>query len=63
MATLAVVIMVVVALIVILLAFELVGGGDKNNATPLYSAGGIKAPSHYLNQCWRIISEILWHVP
>ena len=21
----------------------------------------VKTPSHYLNQCWQIISEILWH--
>ena len=23
----------------------------------------LTAPSHYLNQCWRMISEILWHSP
>ena len=23
----------------------------------------LKAPSHYLNQCWLIISEVLWHSP
>ena len=23
----------------------------------------LMAPSHYLNQCWPIISEILWHSP
>ena len=23
----------------------------------------LMAPSHYLNQCWRIISEVLWHLP
>ena len=21
------------------------------------------APSHYLNQCWLVISEVLWHSP
>ena len=23
----------------------------------------LRAPSHYLNQCWLIISEVLWHTP
>ena len=23
----------------------------------------LSAPSHYLNQCWLIISEVLWHSP
>ena len=23
----------------------------------------LKAPSHYLNQCWLMISEVLWHSP
>ena len=23
----------------------------------------LTAPSHYLNQCWHIISEVLWHSP
>ena len=23
----------------------------------------LTAPSHYLNQCWLIISEVLWHAP
>ena len=23
----------------------------------------LTAPSHYLTQCWRIISEVLWHSP
>ena len=23
----------------------------------------LMAPSHYLNQCWLIISEVLWHSP
>ena len=23
----------------------------------------LTAPSHYLNQCWLIISEVLWHSP
>ena len=23
----------------------------------------LTAPSHYLNQCWLIISEVLWHTP
>ena len=23
----------------------------------------LTAPSHYLNQCWLIISEVLWHLP
>ena len=23
----------------------------------------LRAPSHYLNQCWLMISEVLWHSP
>ena len=23
----------------------------------------LKAPNHYLNQCWILISEVLWHSP
>ena len=23
----------------------------------------LMAPSHYLNQCWLLISEVLWHLP
>ena len=26
-------------------------------------AGCLTAPSHYLNQCWLLISEALWHLP
>ena len=30
---------------------------------PHLSGSTLTAPSHYLNQCWLIISEVLWHEP
>ena len=34
------------------------------SGSPLVSAMAcrLKAPSHYLNQCWRIISKVQWHL-
>ena len=23
----------------------------------------LTTPSHYMNQCWRLISEVVWHLP
>ena len=37
--------------------------GDKRSGSTLaqVTACCLTAPSHYLNQCWLIISKVLWH--
>ena len=37
--------------------------GDKRSGATLAQvmAWCLTAPSHYLNQCWLVISEVLWH--
>ena len=36
---------------------------DLGSALTPVLACCLTAPSHYLNQCWLIISEVLWHSP
>ena len=38
--------------------------GDRSGSTLAHvMACCLTAPSHYLNQCWLIIGEVLWHSP